>query len=86
MTVAILTHAQVTAIRTSGYTDRWWADKLRVRGSTVRNSRLGLTHKDNPTPPDTAPRDQTGCTFAIRSGQPQKARPARIRRSYFNYL
>lgn len=81
-----LTDAQVTAIRTGGLTDRYWADKLRVGTTTVFRARRGETHKNHATPPDISPRDQTGCTFAIRAGLPQKARPARVRHSYFNHL
>jgi hypothetical protein len=77
-----LTDAQVTAIRTSGLTDRWWSDKLRIRVATVRMARRGETHKNHPTPPDIAPRDQTGCTHAMRAGLPQKAVPRKQRRQW----
>lgn len=77
-----LTDAQVTAIRTAGLIDRWWADKLRVGTTTVFRARRGETHKDHPTPADTAPRDQTGCTFAMRAGLPQKAVPRKQRRQW----
>jgi hypothetical protein len=78
----VLTSAQVHQIRTTGLTDRWWADKLRVRNATVRRARVGETYLEHPTPPDIAPRDQTGCTFAIRAGLPQKAVPKKQRRSW----
>ena len=79
----VLTDAQVTAIRTSSLTDVYWSTRLRVSPKTVRHARLGLTYPHVPTPPDRAPRDGTGCTHAIRSGLPQVARPARVRRPYY---
>ena len=77
-----LTDAQVTAIRTSGLTDAWWSDKLRMRRQSIRAARQGLSYKHVITPPDTAPREGTGCTRDIRAGVPQKARPARLRRQW----
>ena len=79
---ARLTDVQVVAIRTSSLTDSWWSDKLRVRLATVRNARIGLSHKHVPALPDTAPRDQTGCTHAMRQGLPQKAVPRKQRRAW----
>lgn len=78
----MLTFAHVHQIRTTRLTDRWWSDRLRVRVATVRMARRGETHRDHPTPPDIAPRDQTGCTLAIRAGLPQKAVPRKQRREW----
>lgn len=80
--IAALTFAQVHQIRTAGLIDRWWADKLRVGITTVFRARRGDTHKDHPTPPDISPRDQTGCTFAMQAGLPQKAIPRKQRRQW----
>lgn len=77
-----LTDAQVTAIRTTGMIDRYWADKLRVGTTTVFRARRGETHKDHATPPDVALRDQTGLTHTLRAGLPQKAVPRKQRRQW----
>lgn len=82
MSVHALTDDQVHQIRTAGLTDRYWADKLRVPNATVRRARRGETHIDHPTAPDIAPRDQTGLTYALRAGLPQKAVPRMERRSW----
>lgn len=82
MSVITLTAEQVAAIRTSGMTDRHWADKLRVGITTVFRARRGETHKSHATPPDLALRDQTGLTFALRAGLPQKAVPRKQRRTW----
>jgi hypothetical protein len=73
-----LTDAQVTAIRTERLTDNHWARKLRTTNGTIRRARTGVTYRHVPTPPDTAPRE---------GGMPHwqiKAKPARVRRSYFD--
>lgn len=77
-----LTDAQVSAIRTSGLTDRSWSEKLRKSRSIIRRARIGATYTHVATPPDTAPRDQTGCTQAIRAGAPQRAVPRKQRRRW----
>lgn len=81
-----LTPERVHVARTAGLADAYLARIWRVKTGTVFRARRGETWRDHGTPADTAPRDQTGCTHEIRAGLPQKARPARIRRSYFNHL
>lgn len=78
----MLTDAQVTAIRTSGLTDSWWSQKLRISLKTVRDARQGIRYRHVSVMPDDAPRDPTGCTHAIRQGLPQMAVPARPRRQW----
>jgi hypothetical protein len=73
----MLTPERVHHIRTSGLTDAHLARKYRVLPETVRRARVGLTHPDHPTPPDTAPREGAG-----RKASPQ-ARRAKVRRSYY---
>jgi hypothetical protein len=82
----MLTPERVHVARTSGLTDTYLARIWRLTVGTVRDARLGLSWKSHPTPPDTARRDATGSTHAIRAGLPQKAVPARVRRSYFNLI
>lgn len=77
-----LTEQQVRQIRTSGYTDSYWGRRLRVDDNTVRSARMGLSYRHIPTPSDTAAREGTGSTHAIRQGLPQVARPKRMRRSW----
>jgi len=68
MTRSTLTAAQVEYIRTSGLTDAYLARKLRRARKSVWAARVGLSHKDHPTPPDTRE----------RSGGGRKARPEAI--------
>lgn len=75
----ILTPEQVTAIRTSGFTDTEWERRLRVDVKTIRAARVGRTYSHVPTPPDTAPRDGTG---RRTHGGPVRAKPARVRRQW----
>lgn len=77
-----LTPDRIHIIRTGGYTDTHFARLWRLRTKTIREARCGLTWKNHPTPPDLAPRDQTGCTLAIRAGLPQKAVPRKQRRQW----
>jgi len=56
MTRSTLTDAQVEYIRTAGLTDAYLARKLCRARSAVWAARIGLTHKDHPTPPDIGPR------------------------------
>jgi len=72
-----LTVCQIHRIRTSGETDAHLGRLYRKRPETIRRARIGLTHPDHPTPPDTAPREGAG-----RLASPQ-ARPARVRQSYY---
>lgn len=51
-----LTDEHVRKIRTSALTDSIWARRLGATASAIRNARIGLTHRDHPTPPDLAPR------------------------------
>ena len=78
----MLTPERVHLIRTSGYTDSHWARVWRLQDGTVRDARRGTTWKNHSTPPDSAPRDQTGCTHAIRAGLPQKSVPRKQRRRW----
>ncbi len=73
----MLTPERVHIARTGGYLDSYLAQLWRVTAATVRGARRGLTWKNHPTPPDTAPRDGTG------RGMNRMAKPARVRRSYF---
>lgn len=77
-----LTDALVTSIRTCGYTDAYWERKLRIPAATIRRARIGETYTHVQTAPDTTPRDATGCTHAIRAGQPQPALPRKQRREW----
>ncbi len=74
-----LTDAQVSAIRTSGYTDSWWADKLCKPPKHIRFARIGRTYRHVLTPPDTAPRDGTG---RRTNSDPVRAKPQRLRRKF----
>ena len=69
MTRTTLSDAQVEYIRTAGLTDAYLAKKLGRALSAIRAARVGLSHKDHPTPPDISP----------RSGGGRKARPEAIR-------
>lgn len=51
-----LTASQVRAIRTEGMTDTHWSRVWGVHVRTIREARIGKTHKGVETPPDTAPR------------------------------
>jgi hypothetical protein len=75
-----LTPDRVHIARTAGLTDSHLARLWRVTDATVRQARRGETYRSHPTPADVAPRDSTGCTLAIRAGQPQKAVPRKQRR------
>lgn len=72
-----LTHHRVHLLRTMGWTDAYAARIWRVTRDAVRDARTGITWKQHETPPDTKPRSNGGRTPGI------KARPARVRRSYF---
>ena len=56
MSRTILTDAQVEYIRTARLTDAYLARKFGRALSAVRAARVGLSHKDHPTPPDIGPR------------------------------
>jgi len=56
----MLSEAQVTAIRTSGYTDTHWARVLRARVQTIRQARVGITYRHIATAPDLIPRMGSG--------------------------
>lgn len=47
---------RVMLIRTSGFTDTYFARIWRVEVRTVRNARTGKTWASHPTPPDTVKR------------------------------
>jgi len=77
-----LPDSTVVAIRTAGLTDAYWGRRLRVDDKTIREARIGLTYRHVPTPPDTAPREGTGSTYAIRRGLPQRAVLRKARRQW----
>jgi len=60
MSRTTLTAAQVEYIRTAGLTDAYLAKKLQRARSAVRAARVGLSHKEHPTPPDVSPRSGGG--------------------------
>lgn len=73
-----LTDDQVTQIRTSGFTDNYWARRLRTTNTTVRHARQGKRYQHVATPPDLAPREGTGRLGTLNP----KARPKRQRRQW----
>lgn len=51
---------RVKLIRTVPRPDRHYAAVWRVTTGCVRQARVGITWRDHPTPPDTAPRVRQG--------------------------
>ena len=64
----------VHLVRVNGCTDAHNARVMRTTVDTVRKARIGLSHRDHPTPPDKRPRMGTG------RYQGPKAVPAKQRR------
>lgn len=56
----MLTPERIHIVRTARLADTHFARIWRLDVSTVRNARCGLTHRNHPTAPDVAPRDQPG--------------------------
>jgi len=74
-----LTPRRVELIRTSGFTDAYWARLWRKPRGQIRKARIGETYVDHPTPPDTRPRDPTGRRKAVKHAAIRE----HARRSYF---
>jgi len=62
-----LTHERVHILRTSRWSDAYYARLWGVRPTTVSFARRGLSWRDHPTPPDTAPRVSGGRYCGVRA-------------------
>lgn len=68
----VLTPDRIHVARTSGLTDTHLGRTWRVSVGTVRDARVGLTHRNHPTLPDTAPRDQPGPRSSVAIPRKQR--------------
>lgn len=53
---SVLNFDRVHILRTSGKSDRYYANLWRMTDGAIRDARVGRTWPDHPTPPDTKPR------------------------------